>query len=1161
MEYKVIYNKIIDKLCSTRRLENVFSSAGSISLIFSALTILVFCSALIEFFAQGDSTFRTILFFSCLALWGAFGVYQAVPLYKRVFGKNKQSEYDIALRVGKYYTDVKDDLCNGLQLVEEIEQNKALTSKELALAAFQQTASVSADKDYNVIIDKKKPKYRFLYFISLLIIVCSLLTVFQSTLGAALYRVVNFNKSFVPPAPFSLVMLTGNQTVLRGSQVVIRVKAIGVAPDNIRINIKEDNQKNFDSYKLTLDSGNYYTYQIPSIRSSVTIYADADWLNSKVESQEIKVTVTDKPQIKSITGLVAQPSYSGLPPKRLDEQNLDITALKGSSVQLHVVASKDLASAEILIEHFKGGLDSSKSVKSDTSHIRMSVKGKEAFGGFSVTSNFKFFVKIKDVNGQENENPIKYNVVALYDEAPSISLLEPAGDIQLGEDGMLHMTVGIADDYGFSSLKLHYKLLESKYTDPYKDYKTINIPILGKGNALEVPYLWDLNKLGISPEDKYEYYLEVFDNDRVNGFKSAKTHTYTLRLPSLEEVLKSSDQAQKKVENDLEKMLKKAEEIKKSSDELNRELLKNEKDKNLKWQDKKKAEDIVKKQEDLMKKMDELQKNMQDVTQKLQDNKVLSPETLQKYKELQQLMKEVNSPELNKLRERMQKALENMSQDQLQKAMKDFKFDEEKFKQSIERSLKILKRLQAEQKTDALTKRAEELKRKQDELEKKLENTNASDKSKRNEIAHQEKTLKDDLNKLGKDVDELEKMMKEFPKDMPLNDLNKAEQDLSQNETGNQMDNASQNASSGEFNKSKQSMQNASKNLQNFANSMKNMKKNMENKNNKEAIRKMQKAVNDMLALSKEQEKLKNITKNTDYNSVKNKEMASDQAGVEEQLSNVASNLMELSQKSFAVTPEMAESIGNAMQNMQKASAQLAEKMMPNAAASQEAAMASMNNAVGNMQAMIAQMKKTGSCSNPFGSGDPKPNNSGAGLAQKLQQLAAQQQMINQAMQQMGENQGSLSQEQRAQMGRLSNQQGNAQKTLQELAKEQKQFGGNKLGLNDLNKLAKEMEDVARDMKQGRVSSETKQKQEHILSRLLDATKSITERDFDNQRESKTADDIFRNSPKSLDFNSKDGRKQGLQDLLKSFQKGYSKDYEILIKQYFEALEKNPSSN
>jgi hypothetical protein len=206
-------------------------------------------------------------------------------------------------------------------------------------------------------------------------------------------------------------------------------------------------------------------------------------------------------------------------------------------------------------------------------------------------------------------------------------------------------------------------------------------------------------------------------------------------------------------------------------------------------------------------------------------------------------------------------------------------------------------------------------------------------------------------------------------------------------------------------------------------------------------------------------------------------------------------------------------------------------------------------------------MQKTGSCSNPFGSGDPKPGNTGAGMSQKLQQMAAQQQMINQAMQQMGENQGSLSQEQRAQMGRIANQQGNAQKSLQELAKEQKQFSGSKIGVTDLNRLAKEMEEVVKDLKQGKVTPETKQKQERILSRLLDASKALTERDFENQRESKTADDIFKLSPKNLDLNSKDGKKQGLQDLLKSFQKGYSKDYEILIKQYFETLEKNPTSN
>lgn len=219
-----------------------------------------------------------------------------------------------------------------------------------------------------------------------------------------------------------------------------------------------------------------------------------------------------------------------------------------------------------------------------------------------------------------------------------------------------------------------------------------------------------------------------------------------------------------------------------------------------------------------------------------------------------------------------------------------------------------------------------------------------------------------------------------------------------------------------------------------------------------------------------------------------------------------------------------------------------------------------MNKAISQMQSMIGKMKKSGSCNNPGGEGEGDPQNSsgGSGMMQKLQEMAAQQQAINQSMQQMGENQGSMNPEQQAKMQKLANQQGNAQKSMEELAKEQKQnysADGKKKGLGDLEKIAQEMQEVVQDMKNGRITPETRKKQERILSRLLDASRSMTERDFEKNRESRSGQDMFRQSPKNIDMNTQEGKSAGLREFLRSIQQGYTKDYEILIKQYFDNMQ------
>jgi predicted DNA-binding ArsR family transcriptional regulator len=89
-----------------------------------------------------------------------------------------------------------------------------------------------------------------------------------------------------------------------------------------------------------------------------------------------------------------------------------------------------------------------------------------------------------------------------------------------------------------------------------------------------------MNKINIVPEDIYEFYLEVADND-FSGYKKARTHTLKVRLPSLAEVSREADMSQKQVSKELDNIKKEAEQVKKSIEELERDLMKNPKQKEL----------------------------------------------------------------------------------------------------------------------------------------------------------------------------------------------------------------------------------------------------------------------------------------------------------------------------------------------------------------------------------------------------------------------------------------------------------------------------------------------------------------------------------------------------------------------------------------------------
>ncbi len=1160
---KSLYNKLKNRLLRTRSLyyANNFVWGLLLSIIILQISVLLF--SILEHFGHFQSAVRLCFY---LTIWLSFivpfGLFAVKDLLRSFGFAGAMDTNSIALQIGNFYEDIKDRLSNSLQLFQ-LASNSRGTSTQLALQSFSDTYQATQNKNFNVIIDKRKNYIIALYLLLTSTILLSGFSFFGNSLGSGFYRIQNWKMSFVPPAPFSLEINPKYEKILINTDIRIQVKAFGTAPETIKLFIKENTSKDFDSFTLRLDTNNTYNFVFTNVTNSFEYYAVANWLNTEVTTDIGRVIVYEKPFIRSLNGNVIFPSYTKYEPRQLNEQNADITALVGSSANFTITSNKNLKSAEIVIVN---RLQNDTLSSTDTTIVQMKIDKNTAYGNFRISKNGFYYFRIMDSLNEENTQPVNYGIIALQDEYPSITLVQPAYDVKLNEDGILPMIVNITDDYGFSNLYLYYRLSYSQYASPDKEFKKISIPILQTGNSIDVPYVWNLMNLDIVPEDRFEFFVEVADNDIVKGPKTARTQVLTAVLPSLEEILTESENIQENIQKDMEQVVKQSNELQKDIEQFERELKQDPNKGQMNWEQQKQAQDLIKKQNDLKNKMDNLQKQLSKNTENLKDNNLLSQETLQKFMELQKLMKEVDSPALKKLQQQMQQAMQKLSKEDMEKALKDFKFNEEQFRKSIERTLNILKRLQLEQKIDATNRKAEKMQDQQEELANKLNDKNLT-KEEKEQIAKKQEQLKKEVEQAEKDLKEIEKMMQQFQKDpMPMNELKDAQKALDANNTQQEMDQAMQEMQSGKQQKSQQSMQNAQKKLANFKNKMQKLKDEMDKQSSEEAIRQMQKAISDMLKLSKNQENLLNKTKNTDGSSSTIPELGRQQMSQFDATMKLAERMMELGERSFAITPEMANQIAEALQEMNNALENFTDRKMSQIAQSQQKALGNMNNAIGQMQQMLQAMKKSnGTCPNPGGSGEPNSMNPGGqGMGEKLQQLAAQQQAISQMMQQMQQGQGQgnvggMSPEQQAQYQRIMKNQQDAQKTMQQLQNEAKKFGntpeGKKLQ-SDLEKIKKEMDETMSEMRQNGIRPETLKKQERILAKLLDLMSSENERDKENRREAKEGKNFNLQSPDEIDFTTQEGQEALMEQMLKQSEKQYSVDYQRLIKQYFESLNK-----
>ncbi len=1116
-----ISEELRTRLGVVRRKEEHAELAHGILLAVTVFVAVLLLALTLEGILYLEPPARTLLFWLLLGL-AAFllAAYVLRPALRRVGLLPHEPAIATAQRVGRRLPAVKDRLVNILQLVHEREGG-GLYSSELIDAAFEDAGKEFAGVDFGANADVSASRRMAKLLGATVALALLLPAVFPSTFLGAATRLLHHGQSFVPPAAFSFHVDPGDKEVVKGEPVTVRVRVDGEQLPAITISSKPEGQEEYESRTIQATADGLFTQEFQSLKSTTVYYVHA----RDVRSRGYTLTVLDRPVVRLLRIQTQPPAYSNLPATQLSDNQGDLQALKGTRIRFMVESSKELSTASLVME---GG-----------PRVPLTVDGMRATGDITLTKEFSYQLALADREGLSNADPITYRVGILPDAYPTAAILLPGRNVDIAENEQLPMLFKIGDDYGFSSLRLAYKLVHSRYEQPAEAYSWLPVPLpAGTRTEATVPFAWSLSDLHLVPEDAVSYYIEVFDNDKLSGPKSAVSETYLLRLPSLEEVFADLDKGHDVSLDALRQTLKEAQAAKENLDQLRRELKSDQQ--KLDWQDQKKADDIAKKYEDIQKKLAEVNAAVDQMVAEMQKNRVLSPETLEKYQQLQQLMQEMNSPEFADALKKLQQAMRQLDPRQMRQALEQFSFSEENFRKGIERTINLLKRIQIEQRVDEAVRRAEKLRQEQEEVRGETEKHQTPDAERATKLAEQQQDLQQQLQALQQQLAELQKQMQEFPTEMPLSEMKEAMDHLDSSGLEQDLGEISRQLQAQHMQQAAERQKGALQTMGEFMQRLQNMQNAMRENQQRQIANQMRRATQDLLDLSKRQEDLALESQRLERNSPLFRENAQGQMDALQDLAQLANGLSQLSQKTFSITPEMGKALGDAARAMGQAVQSLEQRDGAAAGQQQSGAMASLNEAAQLVQAALDGMMQGGG--------------QGMGMAaflQRLQQLSGMQQGINQGTQNLGE----LSAQQAAEMARLAGEQGMVRKSLEELAKEAAQAGQLSKLLGDLNAVAQDMREVQTDLAQGNVNPETVRKQERIMSRLLDSQRSMRERDYEKKRRAETGMDRLRATPPEIDVTSREGRNRLREDLLKALEAGYARDYQELIRQYFEALE------
>jgi seryl-tRNA synthetase len=168
-----------------------------------------------------------------------------------------------------------------------------------------------------------------------------------------------------------------------------------------------------------------------------------------------------------------------------------------------------------------------------------------------------------------------------------------------------------------------------------------------------------------------------------------------------------------------------------------------------------------------------------------------------------------------------------------------------------------------------------------------------------------------------------------------------------------------------------------------------------------------------------------------------------------------------------------------------------------------------------------------------------------------MQKMAGQQQGINNQSMQLAMGQMAAAAQQGL-LKRLLQEQKQVRKSLQEMMNEMKRSG--EKGLGDMGGIAQEMDEVLKDLERKKISRKTVDRQQRILSRMLDSQKSMTQRGEKEERNSETATEIFTSGPAGLPADMGQRRNLTMEAMNRALKAGYPRDYQAMIRRYFNAI-------
>jgi len=1054
------------------------------------LSILFFyflTAALLEYVLWLGSLGRLLILvlFFALVIYCGFRFFRDPIAYW--ISKQGLNDEQGARLIGDYFPTIKDRLVNLIQL-------SSTSDSGLAHASILQKSKEFESVQFESVIRIDDNKKYLKYLLIPLGIILAILLLNKTILTQSATRIVNFNQKYAPQAPFRFTIQNKSLVAFFNEDFTLQLSLEGEAiPEEAYLIIGDQHLK-----METVQAG-IFQYTFEKLQQPKSFQVEA----AGYYSESFEITLANRPELTQLAIELQYPKYLQRKSERLvNAGNLEIPEGTVVTWKLNTVHASN----------------ASLVFASDSSKITLQSTDNQSFiysKQFRNPEQYEVFLKNEE---SQNKERIFYTVEVLKDQFPQLT-------INNFRDSVLYKRIilsGItADDYGITQLSLQFHVKDGQQKILSK--KTVNIPVANNQPQQSFFFNWNLDTLKLKPGQQLEYFLQTWDNDGVNGRKSSRSAMYTFFIPDKDHLVTDISKTQSQTESKIEQSAKKAQEFQKQIEDLNQKLKGKQ---SLDWQDEKKLENILEQK----KKLDQMINQMKEQNKLLEQKKETFTEQDERLREkaeqIQKLMDELLDDETKKLMDELEKLLrEKNDPQQLQRTLDKLNQNSKDLEKELARTLELFKQLQFEYKfeqaiADIKEKKEaqEKLQEKSEQLEKQSEKSDQKGNKDKNqekgkekgeekpdeqskgeksqELAKEQEKLNEEFEKSEEKFEELRKLGEEL-KEEGAPDKEKSEQIQKSQEQSQQ--HLKENSPS----KAKESQKKALQQMQEMQHQMESSQSSMGMEMEMQNLESLRQIIHGLIKISFDQENLITQFRELEQNDPRFNVLAQQQIKLKDDVKVLEDSLLELSKKDAMMSSFITREVTELNTRVDKVIEANKERRRQQASSEMQFSMTAINNLALMLDShfdMMMQMMK-----------NAKP---GKGKSKKgKQSLSQMQEQLNQRIQEL-KGSGKQGRELSEELAEMAAEQERIRRALQQMQEKMKNENGGKLPGGDLSQ---KMEETETELVNKQLTDKLIERQKEILTRLLESEKSAREQDLDDERKGETAKDHEKEIPPAVE--------------------------------------------